>query len=75
MYEHVKWRPSGYVGNLVLELDIPGRRPSGSPKTTWKDVVLMYKRGCNVSNDDIEDERIAVEKKGKLTLPPCGMNS
>lgn len=69
MYGHVKWRPSDYVGNLVLELDIPGRRPSGSPKTTWKDVVLMDKRGCNVSNDDIEDEQSEGEKYGKLILP------
>lgn len=54
-YGHVKRRPPDYVGNLALQLSIPGHRSRGRPKTRWRDVVLKDMRECQVSENDVED--------------------
>ncbi|CAK1588595.1 unnamed protein product [Parnassius mnemosyne] len=54
-YGHVKRRPPDYVGNLALQLSIPGRRSRGRPKTRWKDVVVKDMRECEVSETEVED--------------------
>nr|XP_049693490.1 uncharacterized protein LOC126054017 [Helicoverpa armigera] len=54
-YGHVKRRPPDYVGNLALQLSVPGRRSRGRPKTRWRDVVSKDMKECQVSENDVVD--------------------
>ncbi|KAL4714897.1 hypothetical protein ACJJTC_012569 [Scirpophaga incertulas] len=54
-FGHVKRRPPDYVGNVVSNLEIPGVRPRGRPKTRWTDVVRKDLQSCNVSEEDTSD--------------------
>ncbi|PZC85361.1 hypothetical protein B5X24_HaOG201857 [Helicoverpa armigera] len=54
-YGHVKRRPPDYVGNLALQLSVPGRRSRGRPKTKWLDVVSKDMKECQVSENDVVD--------------------
>ncbi|KPI91366.1 hypothetical protein RR46_14870 [Papilio xuthus] len=56
-YGHVRRMPPEYVGNLALQLSLPGRRSRGRPKTRWKDVVIKDMSECQVSEE--EDKRAA----------------
>lgn len=42
-------KPPNYVGNLALQLSVPGQRPRDRPKTRWKSVVLRDMTECSVS--------------------------
>ncbi|XP_028038411.1 uncharacterized protein LOC114249137 [Bombyx mandarina] len=46
--------------------DLPGRRPRGKPKTSWKDVVLKDKRECNAADEGVEDR---AKWRSKLRKP------
>lgn len=70
-YGHVKRKPPDYIGNLALQLDIPGRRPVGRPKTRWKEVVLKDKEACKVTDDDVHDRakwRSKIRKADPTTM-------
>ncbi|XP_059047380.1 uncharacterized protein LOC131842831 [Achroia grisella] len=54
-YGHVKRKPPDYVGNLALQLSIPGRRGRGRPRKGWDDVVARDMIECEVSEDDVRD--------------------
>ncbi|XP_049886259.1 uncharacterized protein LOC126380707 [Pectinophora gossypiella] len=54
-FGHVKRRPPDYVGNVTANLNIPGLRPRGRPKTRWADVVKKDLCMCNVSENDTSD--------------------
>ena len=68
---NVKRKPPDYIGNLALQLDIPGRRPVGRPKTRWKEVVLKDKEACKVTDDDVHDRakwRSKIRKADPTTM-------
>ncbi|KPI98341.1 hypothetical protein RR46_09557 [Papilio xuthus] len=55
-YGHEKRMPPDYVGNLALQLSLPGLRSRGRPKTRWKDVVIKdmvpsFRRRCHVQRE------------------------
>ncbi|KPI97862.1 hypothetical protein RR46_10983, partial [Papilio xuthus] len=53
-FGHVRRRPPDYVGNLALQLSLPGRRSRGRPETRWKDVVIKDMSECQVSEDAMD---------------------
>ncbi|KPI99700.1 hypothetical protein RR46_02614 [Papilio xuthus] len=64
-YGYVRRRPPDYVGNLALQLSLPGRRSRGRPKTRCKDVVIKDMSECQVSEEDVMDRAKWKKRIGK----------
>lgn len=54
-YGHIKRRPTEYIGNTTLNLDIPGQRRRGRPKLRWMSVVNKDMHSCELEEEDVQD--------------------
>ena len=54
-FGHVQRRDSEYIGNRMLRLELPGKRPRGRPKRRFMDVVKEDMKVVGVREEDAKD--------------------
>ena len=54
-YGHVKRRDTDYVGQKVLNMELPGKRKRGRPKRRYMDTLVEDMKKVGVSEKDTQD--------------------
>ena len=57
-YGHVMMRDQEYVGSRIMELELPGKRKRGRPKTRFLDVVKEDMGQVGAKDTDVEDRKV-----------------
>ena len=57
-YGHVMRRDQEYVGRKMMEMELPGKRRRGRPKSKFVDVVKKDMREVGAKKTDVEDRRM-----------------
>ena len=57
-YGHVMRRDQEYVGRKMMEMELPGKRRRGRPKSKFVDVVKEDMREVGAKKTDVEDRRM-----------------
>ena len=65
-YGHIKRRPDNYVGKVVQQMEIDGKRLRGRPRRRWMNVIQEDMKACRVTEHDTADREKWRRKTRKL---------